>query len=247
MRTDVVDIKAFYDSPLGRTARGFIRARLTDLWGHAAGLRIAGYGYAEPYVSPFADGAERILALHPASQGVAAGAAAPSALVEEAAWPLADAAIDRIVIAHGLEEAESPHRVLREAWRALTDDGRLVLILANRRSLWALSESTPFGAGRPFSTGQITRLLKQAMFGMEAWSGALYMPPVGAQMVLRAAPAWERAGGRLWPGLGGVLLIEATKQLYVPSGRVKKRVRAPALLPAKASAEARRGGLQRRP
>ena len=32
--------------------------------------------------------------------------------------------------------------------------------------------------------------------------------------MLRMAGAWERAGSRLFPRLGGVMVIEAAKQLY---------------------------------
>jgi hypothetical protein len=46
-------------------------------------------------------------------------------------------------------------------------------------------------------------------------------------MLVRSAAAWERVGARLSPGLGGVLIVEARKEMMAP---IKgKPVRAKAL------------------
>jgi len=46
-------------------------------------------------------------------------------------------------------------------------------------------------------------------------------------MILRSAPAWERLGRRWFPTFAGVVMVEATKQIYakptpakVPRGRL---------------------------
>ena len=39
---------------------------------------------------------------------------------------------------------------------------------------------------------------------------------------MRAARAWERAGARLWPGFGGVLMLEAEKDMLAPIGLVRR-------------------------
>ena len=44
------------------------------------------------------------------------------------------------------------------------------------------------------------------------------MPPVSRRLILRAAPAFERFGARLGLPGAGVLIVEATKQLYRPVG-----------------------------
>ena len=58
------------------------------------------------------------------------------------------------------------------------------------------------------------------MFESRYWNGALHFPPFGARFLLRAAPAWERAGAKLWPGFAGVILVEATKSLATPVAQV---------------------------
>ena len=61
---------------------------------------------------------------------------------------------------------------------------------------------------------------------------ALFVPPFELRPLMRAANAWERIGGFLWPRFSGVILVEATKQIYaatpIPDARrvVRQRVRA---------------------
>ncbi len=233
MRTDIVDLLQFYDAPLGRAAKSHIAARIIEAWPldrtSQRGLRIAGFGFPNPYLELFQE-AERVISLAPSGQGVARWAAptnptpsqegAPSknsaCLVDDHHWPLPDASIDRLLIVHGLEETGEPHRLMREAWRVLADDGRLILVIAHRRGAWSAVDTTPFAAGRPYLRGQALRLFEGAMFRPEHWTSALFFPPTKARFMVRAASAWERAGARLWPFLGGVLLIEATKDMAHP-------------------------------
>ena len=218
MRTDILDLHAFYERPLGRTARDCLIGHLALRWGDTARLRVAGFGYAAPYLARF-ETAERVVALAPGAQGVMrwpAAAGNRATLVEDERWPLPDASIDRLMIIHGLEEAGDPRRLMREAWRVLTDDGRLVVIVAHRRGLWSIVETTPFAHGRPYLRRQLFSLLADSLFRTLEWTGALYFPPIDSRALLRAASAWERAGARLWPFLGGVLMIEAAKDLMAP-------------------------------
>jgi len=43
---------------------------------------------------------------------------------------------------------------------------------------------------------------------------ALFLPPARTRMILRSAAAWERIGKRWFPTFAGVILVEATKQIY---------------------------------
>lgn len=81
------------------------------------------------------------------------------------------------------------------------------------------------------------------MFRARAWGAALYFPPFGARFMLRAASAWERAGGRLWPGLGGVLIAEAEKEMMAPAVAAA-RVRTHPAIAVKPSAAVGRSLLQ---
>jgi SAM-dependent methyltransferase len=217
MYLDVVDLRNFYGEPLGRLVRRVLRARLTAMWPKVAGDRVMGLGYATPYLRPFRDQAERVIGLMPAPQGVVnwpSEGPSATALVHEDALPLPDSSIDRALLVHCLEMAENPSDVLREVWRVLAPGGRLIAVVPNRSGLWARMETTPFGHGRPFSRGQLDRLLKETLYSPIDWTGALYMAPFERSFLIRSGVAFERVGGRLWPALSGVVIVEATKQLY---------------------------------
>src|SRR5260370_41199519 len=98
MSFDVVDLRNFYAQQLGTVARRFVGRGIRVRWGDTRAQRIAGIGYATPYLGLFREEAERCLAFMPAAQGVVkwpSARASLTALVEELDLPLVDAAGDR--------------------------------------------------------------------------------------------------------------------------------------------------------
>lgn len=232
MAIDVVELNDFYGSALGQVARRAIRRQLRALWPDVKGLDLLGLGYATPFLRPFRDEARRTVAFMPAQQGVLRWPdEGPSlaALVEETALPVKDASFDRVVLVHCLEHSEVVRQLLREIWRVLTPEGRVMIVVPDRRSPWAAAERTPFGQGQPYSRGQISRLVQDCMFVPAKPQGALYVPPLPWRFFLRSATWWERAGRTFFPAMGGAILIEATKRVYaaIPTGR-RRHVFAPA-------------------
>ncbi|MGA2893513.1 MAG: methyltransferase domain-containing protein [Xanthobacteraceae bacterium] len=232
---DVVDLRNFYSQQLGVVARRFIGRGIRARWNDTRALRVLGVGYATPYLGLFREEAERCLAMMPATQGVIrwpSSRAALAALVEEDELPLTDSAVDRVLLIHALELSADPVELLREAWRVLAAGGRLLVVVPNRRGVWARMDTTPFGHGRPYSRAQITQLLRDAWFTPTGWDEALYVPPISLSWFLRSAVAWERTGATLSAPFAGVHIVEATKQVYraIPARREKRRL-VPALRP----------------
>ncbi len=220
MILDVVDLRDFYASSLGSIARRMIRRQLRTLWPDLRGMRVLGFGYATPYLTPFVEEAERVAAVMPTRMGVLAW---PERITEERNLalvahedeiPLPDLSVDRILVVHGLEYSENAHLMLREMWRVLAEGGRLLVVVPNRRSIWARADHTPFGHGYPFSTEQLNKALRQSMFTPVRSSRALFFPPSRRRFWLSAASAWERMGLRWLNPVGGVTIVEATKQIY---------------------------------
>ncbi|NJR20226.1 MAG: class I SAM-dependent methyltransferase [Hyphomonadaceae bacterium] len=140
---------------------------------------------------------------------------------------------DRILCVHALEEAENPRALLRELWRVLAPEGRLMVCVANRSGMWSRAENTPFGQGRPYSRSQLSNLLSDAMFQPIAWSRALYAPPLSWKLATGGATeTWESVGEKGWAPLGGLLLVDAVKRLYadsLPGGGRKVLLAQPAI------------------
>ncbi len=217
MRVDVIDLRDFYGQPLGAVVRRTVRRQLLDLWPDVRGCDVLGLGYASPYLGVFRSQARRVLNLMPARQGVIrwpVDARSLTGLVEETALPLPDACLDRILLVHCLENSEAVRPMLREVWRVLSPGGRLLIVTPNRRGPWARADRTPFGHGRPFSRSQLTQLMRDAQFTPTQWRRTLYMPPFGFGFLMRSASAWENVGQRIWPRFSGLLMLEASKQIY---------------------------------
>lgn len=237
MHTDIVDLRAFYQSRLGGIAATAITMALSDIWSNLPGERLVGMGYAVPYLDHFAADAERAFAFMPAGQGAVnwpVGAASSTVLCFEEELPLPDASIDRILMVHALEFAEDARETLKEAWRVLAPGGRLVIVVPNRRGVWARFEHTPFGAGRPYSRGQMTRLLRETNFTPGEFAEALMFPPHPGPSIRSIRLGMERVGRTLWPVFAGVIMVEAQKRLYqgLPvAARASRRVFVPVLSP----------------
>lgn len=242
MPMDVIDLRDFYGRPLGRVARLMIGRRIRGLWPDVRGLSVLGLGFATPYLGQFLGEAERVFGLMPAQQGVLRWppeGRSLTGLADEKELPLDDESVDRVLVVHGLEASEAMRAMLRQIWRVLAPGGRVLIVVPNRRGLWARRELTPFGQGQPFSRGQITQALRESMFSPADWENALFVPPFDWRPLLRSARAWERVGQLLWPRFSGVILVEATKQIYAATPireprrmeAMRQRVRAIAPVP----------------
>jgi SAM-dependent methyltransferase len=235
MSIDVIDLRNFYTQHLGLVARRFVARGIRQRFASTRGMRVLGVGYATPYLGLFREEAERCLAFMPAAQGVVKWPTARpglSALVDELDLPLSDADIDRVLLVPALEMAHDPVAVLGEVGRVLAAGGRLLIVVPNRRGVWARLDTTPFGHGRPYSRSQITHLLREAWFTPTGWGEALHVPPVPRRWFLRSAGAWERVGSIIAAPFAGVHIVEAGKQVYraIPIRRERTRL-IPALEP----------------
>lgn len=243
MYADIIDLRAFYASVLGRISERAIALALAKVWAKLPNERLVGLGYTLPWLERFGAGADRVFAFMPATQGAIAwpheGASA-TALVFDEELPLFDSSVDRVLMVHALEHAEKPRETLMEIWRVLAPGGRLVIVAPNRRGVWARLEHTPFGTGRPWSRGQLTTLLRETNFTPGHWSEALFFPPSRRRWILRFSKLLERTGARFWPIFSGVIVVEAQKRLYqgIPvAQRASRRVFVPVLSPQGATRE----------
>jgi SAM-dependent methyltransferase len=240
MRRDVLELRQFYASDLGRAARTMVTRKVVEAWGDAHGQDVLGLGYATPMLSALEPKARRVVAAMPAQQGVEVWPGGPrnlAALAAEDALPFPNALFDRILVVHAIEESADPTALLREVWRVLAPSGRVIVAVASRNGPWANFEKTPFGHGRPYTRGQLAELLRDAELEPSGWTRALYVPPVA--WMARWAEGFEQVGSRLWPGISGLVLMEAVKQTFAVKPRpARARLRAvrPVLAPTPGAA-----------
>ena len=217
---NILDIAQFYTQPLGKTTQELLAGKLARPLRVTSDQLVLGLGFASPYLSP----EHRSVSFMVARSGVMdwpSTGAVRSALVDELDLPLGDNAVDVALLIHALEFAESADDLLQEVWRVLTPQGKLLLVVPNRRGLWSSSDLTPFGQGQPFSRSQLMTLLKDSQFVVNSMQQALAGPP-RASAALRKLVEPVCNTGLGW--LAGAIVVEATKQVYAFStGKLVRR------------------------
>ncbi|MBI37061.1 MAG: methyltransferase type 11 [Alphaproteobacteria bacterium] len=220
MWPDIVDINDFYSSSLGRMTCQLLRRQIRRYWDNTRGMRVLGIGFVNPYLRPFLDEATSVIAAMPSSMGAFGvgyqrlGPGNTCCLADECSLPFLDLSLDRVILVHSFEYTDQVNLMLREIWRVMDDGGRLLIVVPNRRGAWSHTDFTPFGHGRPYSIEQLKSTLRQSLFTPVRDTRALFIPPTRRRYWLAAAPAWEKIGARWFQVFGGVVIMEATKQIY---------------------------------
>ncbi|MFV0297531.1 MAG: methyltransferase domain-containing protein [Hyphomicrobiaceae bacterium] len=240
MHTDIRELLEFYASPLGARVRRILAHRVRAHWRNSAGRTLMGLGFATPFLGAFRGDVLRLGALMPAAQGAVIWPATgdiQTVVVNEVNLPLPDNSVDLLLVAHCLETSEAVLPMLREIWRVLAGDGRVLFIVPNRRGVWARFDRTPFGHGRPYSPAQLERLLNTAQLTPVRWDTALYIPPIESRLILRSAATIERIGARVTPVFAGLVLVEACKDMLAPIAKPARMRRLTELVPLRGAAE----------
>ncbi len=217
MYRSVYDYKTFYNSPMGLAVHGVLLRRIASFWPDIEGLDMLGCGYAVPYLEDFKDHARNVHAMMPVWQGADTWPKEGKNRVflsNASAFPVENSCYDRILLVHYLENTDSLQSSLQEIWRVLKPNGRLLVIVPNRRGFWARGDWSPFGHGTPFSLSQVCYVLRDNLFVQEHTQGALFMPPFKSSFILKTTNLFERLGRSILPIVAGVHMIEASKQVY---------------------------------
>ena len=234
---DILTFRSFYQTVLGEKVFSTITNKLALKNCDVAGERVLGLGYVTPYLEQLKDRAERCFAFMPAHQGACVWPSADkvaTALVFEEDLPLSDSAVDRIILIHSLEFAENAREMLSEMWRVLAPNGRIIIVVPNRRGLWARNDHTPFGSGQPYSRQQLLQLLHETNFSVVKIGEALYFSPSGGALARGFSAVYEPLARSFFPYFGGIIVCEAQKRLFqglMVHRRQSRRVNVPALSP----------------
>lgn len=234
MSFDVIDLRQFYNTPLGQFAARMIRQEVDELWPSAHNDVVGVIGYGLPFFGAWQEGAECVINMMPESQGVSywpEEGANSSCLVKTDELPFEDESFNRLFIVHALETSKDSSALLQEAWRVLQPQGQLIITVPHRRGAWAHSDETPFGTGEPYSRAQLHGILNEHGFSVENISRCLIAPPRKSRLALMMAPYIERLGSCFFDRFGGVLTIQAMKQVYTPAYVKSRSVRRRLVLP----------------
>lgn len=217
-------IADFYQTSMGRMVRHLIAQKLKPAATHSfppshPNLDVATLGYARPYLKYLHDHFPHLINLEtldiaPLAWPSASGSAIKTAQVHAQNLPLLDASLDLLVMIHCLETSPHQQHTIDEIYRVLKGQGKLILTIPHRSSIWAGSDNNPFGLGQPFSNNQIKKLLRLHGFEIEKIHQCLSAPPSTSTLYPRYAPLVEKMPSPM----GGVLIVEAVKMIYAVRG-----------------------------
>jgi SAM-dependent methyltransferase len=132
--------------------------------------------------------------------------------------PFAENQFDVIVMPHVLEFQSLPHEALREVFRVLRPEGRLLLTGFNPYSMFGAKRF--FGRDRSGIWGAEFIALSRVkdwltLLGFDLVDGQLdsYCVPTASEKNLQRLEWLARAGDRWWPFAGGVYYLHAVKRI----------------------------------
>ncbi len=227
-RPDVIVLRQFYSSALGRKVKQRLRQLVLETWSAHAHESIIGLGYATPLLRVLERGdATSVTAAMPAEQGAIywpVHADNRTVLVDENNLPIRDNSVNRILMLHAFEHCNNPETLLEECYRILVPGGRIMVLVPNRRGLWQSVGDTPYAQGTPYRTAQLKQLFAAEEFTLRETRTVLFALPFSHPILLRVWEWWERLFGLVFWGMGGLIMMEAEKQIYasIPEPAFKK-------------------------
>ncbi len=212
-------IRRFYlESQLGHQVRVVLVKEIRILWPDLRHYDIVGYGCAGPILSSLDARASRVVDLLPSSlvsPDCRSGLARGSVVVADQLWPLPTSFAERMLVMHGLENSPNASALLKECWRVLAPEGRIVLVVTNRAGLWARNPATPFGSGRAFTLAGIEQLLLSHRFDLTGSRATLFSPPAVFGKHAEPMKRLDRIGKMpVLRHVGGVNIVEARKRVF---------------------------------
>ena len=146
--------------------------------------------------------------------------------------PIANGAVDAVVLPHTLEFETDPYAVVREADRVLAGEGQLVIMGFRPFSLWgfrsrAISRGYPPGLKRMLGARRIADWLELLGYDVIADAQLSVHAALGRQRAAAGCAFGAAARGWIKPWPAGAYLIKARKRVYTLTPiRPKMRERA---------------------
>jgi SAM-dependent methyltransferase len=152
--------------------------------------------------------------------------------------PVASDSVDLVILMHHLSNTSEPHAVLREAFRILIPEGKLVIIDFNPVSLWGLRhfcqswlKRVPF-TGHLYTARRIDDWMRLLGFDQNRHIRLGYLPPIQKPSITRHLGWLEKTMRTVSPALGAINLMVYSKSI-APLTPVRHRWVARKILPGK--------------
>jgi SAM-dependent methyltransferase len=133
--------------------------------------------------------------------------------------PIANGAVDAVILPHTLEFETDAYAVVREVDRVLAGEGHLIVLGFRPFSLWgfrsrAISRGYPPGLKRMLGARRIADWLELLGYDVSITRNYLFTPPWGNTAPVAGQPSALLRRGFFTPWPAGAYLIKARKRVY---------------------------------
>ena len=224
MYQDIIKLEKFYQSELGRAVQDRISSKLKKYIYLHDGEKLGGFGFGEPYLPHLPKKKVSIFNFFSQQGGIKKNILNEklfNVLLDGEQLPIEDFFLNHIICIHYLEHSENLKKTLRELWRVLAPEGKIYIILPNKKSSWSFSSQSPFSSGFGFSKNQINQVLEDNFFEIQSIDRLVYFPSWNIRLLLSNRFFLEKIGSYFWRFFNGFYLCVATKRIYANSGSKK--------------------------
>jgi len=151
----------------------------------------------------------------------------PDICTDAAALPFPEGSLDLVLLPHTLEWNAHPHTTLREVYRVLMPEGRVVISGLNPWSFWGLRQQRTrlyqkLGGHGPLylpvethflAPGRLRDWLRLLGFDLDSVSFGCYRPALSTERWLQRYGWMDAPGARWWPIWGAAYIMVAVKRV----------------------------------
>jgi len=220
MYQDINKLEKFYQSELGKAVQDRIYSKLKEYIYLHDGEKLGSFGFGELYLSLLPKKKVSIFNFFSQQVGIKKNITNEkllNVLLDEEQLPIEDLFLNHIICIHYLEHSENLKKILRELWRVLSPEGKIYIILPNKKSSWSFVSQSPFSSGFGFSKNQINQVLEDNFFEIQSIDRLVYFPSWNSRLLLNNRFFLEKIGSYFWRFFNGFYLCVATKRIYANS------------------------------
>ena len=216
MYLDFLNYQNFYNSSIGNLLAHHIEFKLKKYCFLYENQNIGCFGYPLPYLDFLKNKNFSVSYCYSMRMGVSHENTLKTnkILIDEDRIPFQDSIFDHIFLIHYLENTYNMKLSLREIWRTLAPEGKLYLIIPNKKSSWYLSDQSPFSSGSGFSKKQIVDLLNDSFFEIQLIDRLVYFPNKNFFFIKKYKNLIEKFGSFIFKYFNGVYLCIVKKKIY---------------------------------
>ncbi len=216
MNFDFLNYQKFYNSSIGNLLAHHIEFKLKKYCCLHNHQNIGCFGYSLPYLNFLKNYNLTLSYCYSKRMGISNENIHQTnkVLIDEDRVPFQDSSFDHAFLIHYLENTYNLKLSLREIWRTLAPEGKLYLIVPNKKSSWYISGKSPFSSGIGFSKNQINNLLNDSFFETQSIKRLVYFPNKNFFIVKKHKDLIEKLGSFFFKYFNGVYLCIVKKKIY---------------------------------